>query len=124
MTTLKKDLQAVVRELKALQKKVEKVVAAADKPATKAKPVKAKAKAKAKVAKKKKAAPKKAAKKKVVKKPATGARKKVMQTIKRLRNNGKSYGEITKYLDSKGIATFSGKGKWHAQTIANLLKSL
>ena len=136
MKKLKADLQVVVKQIKALTKKVEKAVADAGKaskvaiakkakPAKKAKAVKkTKAVKKAKPAKKKAAVKKtKAGKKVAAKKPTDAARTKVLQTIKRLRKSGKSYGEITKHLDSKGIATFSGKGKWHAQTIANILKT-
>jgi hypothetical protein len=118
MKKLKADLQAALKQLKALTKKVEKALTAAG-TASKTAAVK-----KAKPAKKKAAVKKtKAVKKVAAKKPTDAARTKVLQTIKRLRKSGKSYGEITKHLDSNKIATFSGKGKWHAQTIANILKT-
>lgn len=118
MKDAKKDLQSIAKELKALQKKVEKALAMAgkaDKPRARAA---SKSPKKATAAKKAKPARKAAARK-----GADSAKQKIMMAIKRLRKNGKSYGEITKYLESKNIPTFSGKGKWHAQTIANLLKA-
>ena len=87
MVKLKKDLQAVTRELKAITKKTERLMKVADKleKAQAAKKPKAKAKAKAKparkaVAKKKTTRKKAPAKKKAAKPTATD---KVLQIIKR-----------------------------------------
>ncbi len=113
-----------VAKKKVATKKVVKKVVAKKKVAKKkvAKKKVAKKKVASKKVAKKKVASKKVAKKKVEPKVESSDRKKAMQTIKRLRSNGMSYGQITKHLDSKKIPTFSGKGKWHPQTVANLLK--
>lgn len=125
MKTLKRSLNSITKDLAALTTKVEKALERVEsmegeKPGKKAKPAKP-----AKAAATKKAAAKKVAKKSAgaEKKVTDTSKKKTVQLIKRLRKNGKSYGEITKHLVNKGIPTFSGKGKWHAQTVANILKS-
>lgn len=119
MKNLKRSLNAIAKELAALTTRVEKAIERVDsmedtKTGKSAKPATAK-----------KATAKKVTKKSAVteKKVTDISKKKTVQLIKRLRKNGKSYGEITKHLVNKGIPTFSGKGKWHAQTVANILKS-
>jgi len=47
-------------------------------------------------------------------------RKVVIDTISDMRKNGSTYGEIAQQLESNQISTFSGKGKWCAQTIHRL----
>ncbi len=49
-------------------------------------------------------------------------RKDLIETIKQLRDNNMSFKKIAEYFDTEKISTFSGKGKWHATTISNLLK--
>lgn len=44
-------------------------------------------------------------------------RENVLDTIFGMRDQGATYTEIASHLDSESIPTFSGKGKWHAQTI-------
>jgi hypothetical protein len=46
----------------------------------------------------------------------------VIQKIFTLREQGLTYRLIAEHLEMKGIPTFSGRGGWHAQTIANLIK--
>lgn len=50
-------------------------------------------------------------------------RGKVLQVISDMRNNGATYTEIARHLDSENVATFSGKGRWHAQTIHRLCQT-
>lgn len=47
-------------------------------------------------------------------------RENVLHTIYAMRDNGATYTEIASQLDSESVPTFSGKGKWHAQTIHRL----
>jgi hypothetical protein len=47
-------------------------------------------------------------------------RENVLDTIFGMRDQGATYTEIASHLDSESIPTFSGKGKWHAQTIHRL----
>ena len=123
---LNKDLKEVVAALKKMAAKLEKSIsgmgtaekkspAKKAKPASKAKPVK---KAKAKAAGKKSAPRKKAASRKET--PSDKA--KTVQLIYDLRKSGKSLGDICKHLVENNIPTLSGKGKWFASTIANILK--
>ncbi len=44
-------------------------------------------------------------------------RQTVLDMIFSMRNNSSTYNEIANYLIKKNIPTFSGKGRWHAQTI-------
>jgi hypothetical protein len=43
--------------------------------------------------------------------------------IQAMRARRSTYDEIAKELMEKGIPTFSGRGKWHAQTIHRLCKA-
>lgn len=47
----------------------------------------------------------------------------IIQMIKKMRKKGATYDQIARHLEKENIATFSGKGKWHAQTIHRLCKS-
>jgi len=37
-----------------------------------------------------------------------------------MRDKGASFDKIAKYLDTKGVPTFSGRGKWRKQTVHKL----
>jgi len=50
-------------------------------------------------------------------KPMKEHHKKVSKIIKTMRSKGSTFVEIASYLDKENIATFSGRGKWHAQTV-------
>lgn len=41
----------------------------------------------------------------------------VLNNIYSMRDNGATYTQIAAQLESESVPTFSGKGKWHAQTI-------
>jgi hypothetical protein len=56
------------------------------------------------------------------KEPFNLSRKEVMNLIMTLRKEGKSFKHVAVYLGEQNIPTFSGKGNWHAPTVANLLK--
>jgi hypothetical protein len=49
----------------------------------------------------------------------TGAkyRKKILKIIYKLWKGGATYKEIANHLNEHNVTTFSGKGKWHAQSI-------
>ncbi len=44
----------------------------------------------------------------------------ILDLIKRLRDENMTYEEVADYLDKNNIPTFSGRGRWHAQTIHRL----
>lgn len=44
-------------------------------------------------------------------------REAVLDIIYSMRDGGATYGEIAAHLENDNIPTFSGKGKWHAQTV-------
>ncbi len=46
----------------------------------------------------------------------------VLNIIKTMRKKGSTFAAIADYLKDRGIPTFSGRGKWHAQTIHRLYK--
>ncbi|HPA15136.1 MAG TPA: recombinase family protein [Desulfobacterales bacterium] len=48
-------------------------------------------------------------------------RQKVIDTIRDLRSKEMSYEKIAQQLESLGLPTFSGKGKWRGQTVHRLL---
>jgi hypothetical protein len=54
--------------------------------------------------------------------PLNLGRKEVMNLIMALRKEGQSFKQVAVYLGEQNIPTFSGKGRWHAPTVANLLK--
>ncbi len=47
-------------------------------------------------------------------------RKRVMQIISEMRAINATYQEIAQKLEEEQLATFSGRGKWHAQTVHRL----
>lgn len=49
-------------------------------------------------------------------------RDEVVHTILDMRKNGATYGKIAEHLEANQIVTFSGKGKWCAQTIHRLYR--
>ena len=46
----------------------------------------------------------------------------VIRMIVQMRDNGSTYEVIAQHLDNENIATFSNRGKWHAQTIHRLYR--
>ncbi len=50
-------------------------------------------------------------------------RNQVLSIIGEMRGKGATYHEIAQRLEDDNIATFSGKGKWHAQTIHRLCQT-
>ncbi len=50
------------------------------------------------------------------------SREEAMETIYRMRDQGSTFNQIAEYFIEIGQPTFSGKGKWHAQTIHRLLQ--
>ncbi len=48
----------------------------------------------------------------------------VLSMILSMRNDGSTYNEIASHLVSLDLPTFSGRGKWHAQTIHRLCQSV
>ncbi len=50
------------------------------------------------------------------------SREEAMEVIHRMRNQGATFNQIAEYFIENGQPTFSGKGKWHAQTIHRLLQ--
>jgi hypothetical protein len=53
--------------------------------------------------------------------PVEFDKNKIVEKILEMRKNNYSYGKIAKYLRSKGIPTFSGRGTWHGQTVSRLI---
>jgi len=51
-------------------------------------------------------------------------REQVHEQILSLRENGTSYDKIAQHLESNGVPTFSGKGKWRGQTVSKLCKQI
>ncbi len=49
-------------------------------------------------------------------------RERVMDIINGMREKGATYHKIANHLENENIPTFSGKGKWHAQTIHRLCR--
>ena len=47
-------------------------------------------------------------------------KQKTLDLIKRLRDENLTYEEVAAYLDENNVPTFSGRGRWHAQTIHRL----
>ncbi len=47
----------------------------------------------------------------------------IIQTIRDFRSNSVSFKDIAQYFETNDIPTFSGKGRWYASTVANILKS-
>ncbi len=54
--------------------------------------------------------------------PFSLGRKEVLNLIMTLRKEGNSFKQVAVCLEEQNIPTFSGKGRWHAPTVANLLK--
>ncbi len=55
-------------------------------------------------------------------KPLDQARKKVLQVIEKMRNKGETFDNIALFLEKENLQTFSGRGKWHAQTVHRLFQ--
>ncbi len=56
--------------------------------------------------------------------PPKADRDKVLAVIETMRSEGATYGQIADHLESEHIPTFSGKGKWHAQTIHRICQEM
>jgi hypothetical protein len=52
--------------------------------------------------------------------PGGADREKVIRLIREMRKKGTSFEKIAQTLDSEGVPTLSGKGKWHGPTIRKL----
>jgi len=61
-------------------------------------------------------------KKKYAKKVMSKERKQIFKTVIKMRKEGATYDNIALHLDKEKVPTFSGRGKWHAQTIHRLLQ--
>jgi hypothetical protein len=48
----------------------------------------------------------------------------ILGIISSMRREGSTYNEIATHLDSLNLPTFSGRGKWHAQTIHRLCQAV
>lgn len=53
---------------------------------------------------------------------ARANREEVINTIRVMRDKGATYQMVASHLEEMSIPTFSGKGKWHAQTIHRLCR--
>jgi hypothetical protein len=47
-------------------------------------------------------------------------RKRVMEVVTSMRAENATFHEIARRLEEEGLRTFSGRGKWHAQTVHRL----
>lgn len=56
-------------------------------------------------------------------KPDNDTKQKIIQMILERREAGMSYNQIALKLTEEGIPTFSGKGKWHSQTVQKIGKA-
>jgi len=56
-------------------------------------------------------------------KPGKKEKERAIQIIADMREDGSTYRQIAARLDSENISTFSGKGKWHAQTIHRICQA-
>ncbi len=59
----------------------------------------------------------------VCEKPGKKQRETVVGIIDEMRRDGATYRQIAAHLDTERLPTFSGKGKWHAQTIHRICQS-
>ena len=48
----------------------------------------------------------------------------ILNVIASMRREGSTYNEIASHLDELNLPTFSGRGKWHAQTIHRLCQTV
>lgn len=48
----------------------------------------------------------------------------ILNVIASMRREGSTYNEIASHLDDLNLPTFSGRGKWHAQTIHRLCQTV
>lgn len=56
-------------------------------------------------------------------KPGKKEKDRALRIISGMRKEGATYRQIAARLDSENISTFSGKGKWHAQTIHRICQA-
>jgi hypothetical protein len=56
-------------------------------------------------------------------KPGKQEKERAVRIISDMREEGATYRQIAARLDAENISTFSGKGKWHAQTIHRICQA-
>lgn len=56
-------------------------------------------------------------------KPGKQEKDSAVKIIRDMRQDGATYRQIAARLDAENISTFSGKGKWHAQTIHRICQA-
>ena len=54
------------------------------------------------------------------KRKISARKQELLDLIKKLRDENMTYEEVAAYLDKNNVPTFSGRGRWHAQTIHRL----
>ena len=50
-------------------------------------------------------------------------RNKIIAIITKMRESDATYGEIASYLEDHDMSTFSGRGRWHAQTVHRICQN-
>ncbi len=60
----------------------------------------------------------------ILERPSAADREQVIQSIKEMRENGATYPQIAAHLEAQKTPTFSGKGKWHAQTVHKVCQQI
>jgi len=58
----------------------------------------------------------------VIKKDTDAQRARILKIVKKMHKENATYNRIALRLEEENLPTFSGRGKWHAQTIHRLLK--
>jgi len=58
----------------------------------------------------------------VIKKATDAQRARILKIVKKMHKENATYNRIALRLEEENLPTFSGRGKWHAQTIHRLLK--
>lgn len=55
-------------------------------------------------------------------KPLDQNRKRILQVISKMRDEGETFDKIALQLEKENLRTFSGRGQWHAQTVHRLYR--
>ncbi|GBC60320.1 hypothetical protein DENIS_1271 [Desulfonema ishimotonii] len=128
MDHLKKELQALVEDLNGVTRKAAALLASVAPPASPAE--RRNAREEKPVCRSRAGRPAKTASVRVGKRkgkktssaelPAETERRKVMKMISDMREDGASFDQIARKLESKSIPTFSGRGRWRKQTVHKL----
>ncbi len=135
MENLKKDLQAVAGELNLLARRVEALVSAVETGSvadTQKTPLKNRRQGggpRKKTGESVTTAgslpvPSQKGKENVAEPETDANRKKILKMIAAMRRKGASYDQIARHLDTRGIPTFSGRGRWRKQTVHKLHQQL